>query len=86
MQGKYPDPEKKLPVEILFDKIVSKIDWSTGYFGYEKAEDYVKVICKDGTEYHTKFVIVTISIGVLQEKYARLSFTSYKYNNFFWLI
>ncbi|GBP85622.1 hypothetical protein EVAR_62609_1 [Eumeta japonica] len=55
-----------LPVDIKLNKEVSSIQWS------KDAERAVTVRCTDETTYSAKSVIVTVSLGVLKERYNTL--------------
>lgn len=59
---RYPDPEKELPIEIIFNKEAKQISWNN--------ETSVK--CADGSEYKADYVISTISLGVLKDRYTDL--------------
>ncbi|XP_055604607.1 peroxisomal N(1)-acetyl-spermine/spermidine oxidase-like [Uranotaenia lowii] len=54
-----------IPIEdmIVFNKKVTSINWNSG------PDEPVKVTCSDGTEYKADHVILTVSLGVLKEKY-----------------
>ncbi|GBP21894.1 hypothetical protein EVAR_6866_1 [Eumeta japonica] len=59
---KIPNPSEEIPVEILLNKEVENIKWNT-------AQKDVIVSCKDGTTYTARSVIVTVSVGVLKERF-----------------
>lgn len=72
-QNKHLDPSKQIPVQILLNKEVESIRWGTNNQVLAsllpKANNpLVQVKCKDGSLYAAKSVIVTVSIGVLQER------------------
>lgn len=71
---------EKLPVDekILLNKEVSCINWDI-----KNNNGAVKVKCSDGSSYSGDFVISTVSIGVLKERYDSLfspPLPSYKQN------
>ncbi|KAM3958382.1 peroxisomal N(1)-acetyl-spermine/spermidine oxidase [Aphomia sociella] len=70
--NKYPDPSKAVPLEILLNKEVESIRWGTNQPGLDSSNPLVQVKCKDGSLYAAKSVIVTVSIGVLKERYDTL--------------
>lgn len=51
-------------MQILLNKEVENIQW-----GLDANNPLVKIKCKDGSLFTAKSVIVTLSIGVLQERY-----------------
>ncbi|KAF2898143.1 hypothetical protein ILUMI_08013 [Ignelater luminosus] len=58
-----PDPSKELPLEIILNKEVKIITWD---------DDEVTVECFDGSSYKADHVIVTVSLGVLKNRYQTL--------------
>ncbi|XP_045512132.1 spermine oxidase-like isoform X1 [Pieris brassicae] len=66
--NKYPDPSKELPIQINFKKEVETIKWRSPQAG----NPLVHVKCKDGSLYSAKSVIVTVSLGVLKDRYNQL--------------
>ncbi|CAB3244121.1 unnamed protein product [Arctia plantaginis] len=68
--NKVPDPTKEIPLKILLNKEVENIRWGTNHRGLDNP--LVQVTCKDGSLYAAKSVIVTLSVGVLKERYANL--------------
>ncbi|XP_063539883.1 spermine oxidase-like [Cydia strobilella] len=68
--NKYPDPSKAIPVNILLNKEVESIKWSSSQG--DSGSPLVHVKCTDGSLYAAKSVIVTISIGVLKERHSQL--------------
>lgn len=55
-----------LPAEILLNHEVDNIEWS------DDSEQEVTVICKDGSKFKSKNVIVTVSLGVLKDRHKTL--------------
>ncbi|CAB3244120.1 unnamed protein product [Arctia plantaginis] len=70
LMNKYPDPTKEIPLQIHLNKEVDNIRWDTIHRGLDNP--LVQVSCKDGSLYAAKSVIVTLSVGVLKERYANL--------------
>lgn len=68
--NKYPDPSKQLPISIHLNKEVESIKWRSSK--QEAGNPLVQITCKDGSLYAAKSVIVTMSIGVLKERYTQL--------------
>ncbi|KAI5636667.1 flavin containing amine oxidoreductase domain-containing protein [Phthorimaea operculella] len=64
--NKYKDGPGMPSLDIKLKMEVTKIEWP------QKPEDKVKVTTKDGTVYEANNVIVTISLGVLKDKYKTL--------------
>ncbi|KAJ2950549.1 hypothetical protein O0L34_g8796 [Tuta absoluta] len=61
--NKYKDGLGLPTLNIKLNMEVTKIEWP------QEAEDNVKVTTKDGTVYEANNVIVTVSLGVLKDKY-----------------
>ncbi|XP_059062083.1 spermine oxidase-like [Achroia grisella] len=70
--NRYPEPAKEIPVPILLNKEVESIRWSSNQPGLDSSNPLVQVKCTDGSLYDAKSVIVTVSIGVLQERHNTL--------------
>lgn len=70
--NRYPDPSKEIPVPILLNKEVESIRWGTNQPGLDSNNPLVHVKCTDGSLYSAKSVIVTVSVGVLQERHNTL--------------
>ncbi|KAF2898142.1 hypothetical protein ILUMI_08012 [Ignelater luminosus] len=60
---KYPDPKKELPLEIIFNKEVKTIFWD---------DNEATVQCSDSSIYKADHVILTVSLGVLKDRYQTL--------------
>ncbi|KOB66676.1 Amine oxidase, partial [Operophtera brumata] len=67
MLNKYPDPSKKITVQIELNKEVEKINWNA-----DLSSQLVQVKCKDGSVYTAKRVIITASVAVLKERHNEL--------------
>ncbi|XP_044738796.1 spermine oxidase-like, partial [Chrysoperla carnea] len=67
LMKKLPDPKKALPLEdkMLLNKEVINIVWNSNQNG-------VTVKCADGSEYKADHVIVTVSLGVLKDRFNSL--------------
>lgn len=65
LKKKLPNPELQIPIDdkIHLNKTVIRIEWSSD----EKTAN--KVVCEDGSEYSGDHIIITVSLGVLKEKY-----------------
>lgn len=63
LMQKYPDPKKELPLEIIFNKEVKTIFWD---------DNEVTVHCSDNSIYKADHVILTVSLGVLKDRYQTL--------------
>lgn len=72
LMNRYPDPSKEVPLQILFNKEVENIRWGVTQLGIDPSNPMVQVKCKDGSLYAAKSVIVTMSLGVLQERHEAL--------------
>ncbi|XP_041980419.1 spermine oxidase-like isoform X2 [Aricia agestis] len=69
---KYPDPSKQISIPIHLKKEVETIKWRTSPSSADANNPLVHVSCKDGSLYAAKSVIVTMSLGVLKERYSNL--------------
>ncbi|XP_034833469.1 spermine oxidase-like isoform X1 [Maniola hyperantus] len=70
--NKYPDASKELPIPIHLNKEVENIKWCTSKPDLQRGNPLVQIKCKDGSLYAAKSVIITVSIGVLKERYSQL--------------
>ncbi|XP_048484467.1 lysine-specific histone demethylase 1A-like [Plutella xylostella] len=66
--NKHPDPTQQLPIQILLNKEVTSIKWAS----QAAAAPLVHVQCRDGSLYAAKSLLVTVSVGVLKERHAKL--------------
>ncbi|RZC35118.1 Amino oxidase and/or NAD binding 8 domain containing protein [Asbolus verrucosus] len=62
LMKKFPDPSKRLPLTVLFNKEVVKVLWN----------DSAEVVCSDKTSFEADHVIFTPSIGVLKQNHERI--------------
>ncbi|XP_073960120.1 spermine oxidase-like isoform X2 [Choristoneura fumiferana] len=68
--NKIPDPSKAINANILLNKEVESIKWSSQKV--DPKNPLVHVKCKDGSLYAAKSVIITVSVGVLKERHTTL--------------
>ncbi|KAK4878677.1 hypothetical protein RN001_011183 [Aquatica leii] len=70
LMKKYPDLENSLPIDdkILLNKEVQQIIWNVSVDDQTK----VSVICSDESNFTADHVILTVSLGVLKERYKTL--------------